>query len=408
MAPVFESAPNDPTAPELGILGTREQILAVCLLQERLASWRARRRQAEAQRAEAERAEALCGASAKVVQAAARGRSARVALPQRRESAAPDNKMDLRQAGVEAEVVQQQGGAAAVIQRASRVRARATAGAAVLLQASVRGSAARRRSERGEEEEAEQAEKAAEAAPKEEAEAVAAGGTVPAAAAAAGLAEVAAREWESSEGSDEGREARGACGGGAAGADPDGGGSAAAAAAAAEAAEERESFVMRNLDTGEAVVLDVPRGRAEEEEGRERASAALSSLITNSGEWEAIKREARGVLEKLASAKTLSFRSYQLCVWQERWVYAADDALCYQHLNSEVEPIGAAKRIPYSSVEFVGPFDETQFVIKCAGRAFTFLCETTEQRTKWIKNIAALSGCSSSTEVCFKSQTMGH
>ena len=59
MAPVFESAPNDPTAPELGILGTREQILAVCLLQERLASWRARRRQAEAQRAEAERAEAL-------------------------------------------------------------------------------------------------------------------------------------------------------------------------------------------------------------------------------------------------------------------------------------------------------------------------------------------------------------
>ncbi|EOD23633.1 hypothetical protein EMIHUDRAFT_457941, partial [Emiliania huxleyi CCMP1516] len=136
---------------------------------------------------------------------------------------------------------------------------------------------------------------------------------------------------------------------------------------------------MRNLDTGEAVVLDVPRGRAEEEEGRERASAALSSLITNSGEWEAIKREARGVLEKLASAKTLSFRSYQLCVWQERWVYAADDALCYQHLNSEVEPIGAAKRIPYSSVEFVGPFDETQFVIKCAGRAFTFLCETGDE-----------------------------
>ena len=52
----------------------------------------------------------------------------------------------------------------------------------------------------------------------------------------------------------------------------------------------RARVVSRNLDTGEAVVLDVPRGRAEEEEGRERASAALSSLITNSGEGEAMTR----------------------------------------------------------------------------------------------------------------------
>ena len=219
----------------------------------------------------------------------------------------------------------------------------------------------------------------------------------------------------------------------------------------------------------------------------------------SSGEWEAIKREARGVLEKLASATSREIAERQRCgasshrhphrqqtpllrshvhstamtrpllrshvcghdtstacprrrrspsartssacgrrgrrrlrdtsttrprhvhgsPLQERWVYAADDALCYQHLNSEVEPIGApepvtspaqplhshrpapppslppfpqappsgsrarpsepagpSRKLPgafrepsrYSSVEFVGPFDETQFVIKCAGR----------------------------------------
>ena len=75
--------------------------------------------------------------------------------------------------------------------------------------------------------------------------------------------------------------------------------------------------------------------------------------------------ETRGVLEKLAAAKTLSFRSFQLCVWQERYVYADYDAICYQHLNADMQPTGPMKRIPYSSIEFVGPFDETQFVIKC-------------------------------------------
>ena len=36
---------------------------------------------------------------------------------------------------------------------------------------------------------------------------------------------------------------------------------------------------------------------------------------------QASKAECCGVLEKLASRSTLSFRSYELCVWQERYVY---------------------------------------------------------------------------------------
>jgi len=65
-------------------------------------------------------------------------------------------------------------------------------------------------------------------------------------------------------------------------------------------------------------------------------------------------RGRAGLLEKLASSTTLSFRSYQLCVWQERYVYASDDALCYQHLSADMQPTGSEKQIPYASIEFVG------------------------------------------------------
>ena len=61
-----------------------------------------------------------------------------------------------------------------------------------------------------------------------------------------------------------------------------------------------------------------------------------------------------------------------------------------------------------TSGRVAGPFDEQQFVVKCKGRAFTFMCDTLETRTRWIKNISLLAGCSASTEVCHKTTTMGH
>ena len=81
-------------------------------------------------------------------------------------------------------------------------------------------------------------------------------------------------------------------------------------------------------------------------------------------------------------------------------MYAEDDALCYQQLSKERTPSGAVKRVPFTSMQFVGPFDETQFVIICTKRSYTFLCESPEMRTKWIKTISMLTGCSASMEVC--------
>ena len=97
--------------------------------------------------------------------------------------------------------------------------------------------------------------------------------------------------------------------------------------------EDCESaFTIRNLDTGEAttVVVDTRDIR----EGGNLASLNFGSLQRGTSAWEATRLECRGLLEKLASHSTVSFRSYQLCVWQERYVFAEDDAICYQQVRA--------------------------------------------------------------------------
>jgi len=163
-----------------------------------------------------------------------------------------------------------------------------------------------------------------------------------------------------------------------------------------QALSEESLFTVRNLDTGESTTVSVDTRTT----APSTSALTFGSLRRGSSAWEAVRNDSRGLLEKLASKSTFSFRSYQLCVWQERYVFAEDDALCYQQLALDRTPSGKCKRIPYNTMQFVGPFDETQFVIKCHKRSFTFLCPTTEGRTRWIKNVSMLAGCSASTEVC--------
>lgn len=80
-------------------------------------------------------------------------------------------------------------------------------------------------------------------------------------------------------------------------------------------------FTIRNLDTGEAtaVPLDDDDGAGGSTLSPRLASKlSFGELQPNTAAWDACKNECRGVLEKLASKSTLSFRSYQLCVWQVR------------------------------------------------------------------------------------------
>ena len=181
----------------------------------------------------------------------------------------------------------------------------------------------------------------------------------------------------------------------------------AGASSSADDASQLEElpFVVRNLDTGEFVELPISK-----EQGASArfgfAAVPMDTLPGNEAAAELLRVDCRGMLEKLAASSSLSFRAYQLCVWQERYVFAEEDALCYQHLSADLKPVGTPKRIAYASIEFIGPFDETQFVLKCVSRNYTFLCDSADARTRWIKNVARLAGCSCSTEVCFKTKQL--
>ena len=167
-----------------------------------------------------------------------------------------------------------------------------------------------------------------------------------------------------------------------------------------EGPDDASLFIVRNLDTGEFTTVTVDTTAAA---AKQTAQLSFGTLQRGSSAWEAVRLECRGMLEKLAIRSTFSFKQYQLCIWQERWVFAEEDALCYQQLDVARMPSGKMKRIPYSSMQFVGPYDDTQFVLKVSKRTYTFLCPSAEVRTRWIKNICQLSGCSASTAVTMHS-----
>ena len=98
-------------------------------------------------------------------------------------------------------------------------------------------------------------------------------------------------------------------------------------------------FVIRNLDTGEATSIAT-------DAASDWSKLSLGSLQPGTSAWESTKAECRGLLEKLASKSTFSFRSYQLCVWQERYVFAEDDALCYQQLSQDRVPTEGVAQAP--------------------------------------------------------------
>lgn len=54
------------------------------------------------------------------------------------------------------------------------------------------------------------------------------------------------------------------------------------------------------------------------------------------------------VLEK--QGRRLSLGWWEVLVWQERYVYATESALVYQHVKANAEPTGAARAVPFDSM----------------------------------------------------------
>ena len=78
----------------------------------------------------------------------------------------------------------------------------------------------------------------------------------------------------------------------------------------------------------------------------------------------------------LASARSqegnLKLGSWQMVLWQPRWVHAETDALCYQKITADERPIGREKRIEFRDVREIEELEYGEFVLQCSKRDYTF------------------------------------
>merc|ERR1712110_196740 len=110
-------------------------------------------------------------------------------------------------------------------------------------------------------------------------------------------------------------------------------------------------------------------------------------------------REVIGVLQKETSFGKLG--RWQLILWQNRFVYATNDALCYQHVSLGAKvPSGKTCCIPYSAMRNVGvqADDRTILLIQCALRHYVFRFNTHATCELWAAALCAAMGRSKQPE----------
>ena len=100
--------------------------------------------------------------------------------------------------------------------------------------------------------------------------------------------------------------------------------------------------------------------------------------------------ETRGVVEKLAEPAVKLVGSWQLVLWQPRWVFAEIDGLCYQKIWADESPIGKPKKIMFAAVETIEELDCAEFVLQCGKRDFTFKAPSEDACTVLVHNLRQL------------------
>lgn len=82
--------------------------------------------------------------------------------------------------------------------------------------------------------------------------------------------------------------------------------------------------------------------------------------------------------------------SWQMVLWQPRWIYAEVDGLCYQKISADEKLIGAPKKIPFSAMQEIEELDCSEFVLQCSNRDYTFKAPTEEACTVLVHNLRQL------------------
>ena len=99
--------------------------------------------------------------------------------------------------------------------------------------------------------------------------------------------------------------------------------------------------------------------------------------------------ETRGVVEKLADP-AVKVGSWQVVLWQPRWVFAETDGFCYQKISADESPIGKPKKIMFAAVEGIEELDCAEFVLTCGKRDFTFKAPSEDACTVLVHNLRQL------------------
>ena len=70
----------------------------------------------------------------------------------------------------------------------------------------------------------------------------------------------------------------------------------------------------------------------------------------------------------------LKLGSWQMVLWQPRWVFGTAEGVCYQKITSDERPIGKAKTIYFKDVEGIDELEYGEFQIRVKKRMYTFKC----------------------------------
>ena len=77
-------------------------------------------------------------------------------------------------------------------------------------------------------------------------------------------------------------------------------------------------------------------------------------------------------MRRRAQEGNLKLGSWQMVLWQPRWVHAEVDGLCYQKITADERPIGREKRVEFRDVREIEELEFGEFVLQCQKRDYTF------------------------------------
>lgn len=105
-------------------------------------------------------------------------------------------------------------------------------------------------------------------------------------------------------------------------------------------------------------------------------------------------RETSGLVEKLAdgaiSRLAVQLASWQLVLWQRRYVRAELGALCYRKVTANGQPKGRETRIQFADVCDITQFTGGEFALRCTERSYTFKLSSERRCTAFVQNLRQL------------------